>query len=116
MMGRLIYLIPIAVLVYLWWTRRSASAVDLKAMLERNAQVVDVRTKAEFGSGSHPKAINIPLDQLQNRVGELDRNRPILVCCESGSRSGFAVSFLKKAGFTEVANLGSWRRIHSLMA
>jgi rhodanese-related sulfurtransferase len=116
MLKYLIYLIPLAAVAYLLWSRRSASAGDVKSLLERGAQVVDVRTKAEFKSNAHPRAINIPLDQLAARAKELDRTRPILVCCETGSRSGFAVALLKRAGFTEVANLGSWRRIHSLLA
>ena len=116
MMRYWIYLIPIAVIGYLLWSRRSASATDLRALLDRSAQIVDVRTKVEFKSNADTRAINIPLDQLEGRVQELDRNRPILVCCASGSRSGVAVSILKRAGFTEVANLGSWRRIHSLLS
>lgn len=116
MMGRWIYLIPVAILVYLWWSRRSASPGDLKALLARGAQIVDVRTKAEFQSAAHPKARNIPLHELEKRLKELDRNRPVLVCCESGSRSSAGMAILKKAGFVEVANLGSWRRIHTLLA
>ncbi len=116
MLQYLIYLIPAAAVGYLLWSRRSASAGDVKGMLERGAQVVDVRTKAEFKSNAHPRAINIPLDQLEARAKELDRTRPILVCCETGSRSGFGVSLLKRAGIAEVANLGSWRRIHSLLS
>ena len=116
MLKYLIYLIPLAVMAYLLWSRRSASVTDVKVMLERGAQVVDVRTKAEFNSNAHPRAINIPLDQLETRAKELDRTRPVLVCCETGSRSGMGVSFLKRAGFTEVANLGSWRRIASLLS
>lgn len=116
MMGRWIYLIPIAVFIYLWWSRRSASPGDLKNMLARGAQILDVRTGAEFKSKAHPKAKNIPLDQLESRIKELDRDRPVLVCCESGSRSSAGVAILKKAGFTEVANLGSWRRIQDLLA
>jgi rhodanese-related sulfurtransferase len=111
-----IYLIPLAAVGYLLWSRRSVSSTDVQGMLGRGAQIVDVRTRAEFSSGSHPRSINIPLDQLEARAKELDRARPVLVCCESGSRSGFGVSILKRAGFTEVANLGSWRRIASLLA
>jgi phage shock protein E len=111
-----IYLLPIAALGYLLWSRRSVPAADVKAMLERGAQVVDVRTRAEYKASAHPRAINIPLDELAARSKELDRSRPVLVCCESGSRSGVAVSVLKRAGFTEVANLGSWRRIASLLS
>jgi rhodanese-related sulfurtransferase len=115
MLRILIYLVPICAVAYLLWRRRSASSLDLQAMLAKGAQILDVRTRAEFSSGSHPKAINIPLDQLEARIKELDRNRPLLVCCESGSRSGVAVAILKKAGYSEVANLGSWRRISSLL-
>jgi rhodanese-related sulfurtransferase len=115
MMEHWIYLIPIAALGYLWWSRRSVSAGDVKAMLERGAQVVDVRTKAEFKAAAHPKSINIPLDELEKGSQKLDSSRPVLVCCASGSRSGLAVSILKRNGFKEVQNLGSWRRLQDLL-
>lgn len=111
-----IYLIPVAAIAFLWWSRRSASPADVRALLERGAQILDVRTQAEFKTNAHPRALNIPLDQLQARMGELDRSKPLLVCCESGARSGSAVALLKSAGFAEVANLGSWRRIASLLS
>lgn len=111
-----IYLIPIAAVGYLLWSRRSASTTDVKGLLERGAQIVDVRSKGEFKGAAHPRALNIPLDQLEARLKELDKKRPVLVCCESGSRSSHALPILKQAGFTEVANLGSWRRIQSLLA
>jgi len=107
---------PVPAIGYLLWSRRSASVADVKAMLARGAQIVDVRTRPEFKSQAHPRAINIPLDQLEARAKELDRTKPVLVCCESGSRSGFGVSVLKRAGFAEVANLGPWRRIQSLLS
>lgn len=116
MLRYLIYLIPLAVLAYLLWSRRSAPASGLKAMLDQGGQILDVRTTAEFKTNAHPRAINIPLDQLEARMAELDRRKPILVCCETGGRSGFGVSILKGAGFTEVANLGSWRRIATLLS
>ncbi|WP_243317049.1 rhodanese-like domain-containing protein [Geothrix paludis] len=110
-----IYLIPVAAIGYLLWSRRSASAADVKALLERGAQIVDVRTTGEFRTASHPKAINIPADQLDQRAKELDPARPVLLCCESGSRSGFAASILNRKGFKEVHNLGSWRRIATFL-
>lgn len=111
-----VYLIPVAVIGYLLWSRRTAPASDMKAMLEAGAQVVDVRTKAEFRSGAHPKAINIPLPELEQRAKELDPNRPVLLCCASGSRSGSGVALLKRKGFKEVHNLGAWTRIRSLLS
>jgi len=110
-----IYLIPLAAVGYLFWSRRSASVTDVKTLLERDAQIVDVRSQGEFAGAAHPRALNIPLDQLGSRLKELDKQRPILVCCESGSRSSHGVSILKQAGFAPVANLGSWRRIQSLL-
>ncbi len=116
MLKYLVYLVPLAALGYLLWSRRSAPAVDLKALLAQGAQVVDVRTRAEFQSQAHPRCLNIPLDQLAARAGELDRTRPIIVCCATGGRSGMGVSVLKRAGFNDVVNLGSWRRLQSLLA
>jgi len=116
MMEHWIYLIPIAVVVFFLWSRQSASSSDLKAMLEKGAQIVDVRTKAEFKAAAHPKSINIPLDELEKGSQKLDSSRPVLVCCASGSRSGLAVSILKRKGFRDVHNLGSWRRLHSLLS
>jgi rhodanese-related sulfurtransferase len=110
-----IYLIPIAAIGYLIWSRRTASAGDIKAYIEKGAQFVDVRTRGEFRAQHHPKALNIPMDELEQGLKKLDKNRPVLLCCDSGSRSGFAVSLLKRAGFTEVANLGSWTRMNSLL-
>jgi len=111
-----IYLLPVAAIGYVLWSKRSASTADVKALLARGAQIVDVRTKAEFKAAGHPKAINIPADQLDQRSKELDPERPVLLCCDSGSRSGFAVAILKRKGFKEVHNLGSWRRIQSLFS
>ncbi len=111
-----IYLIPIAAIGYLIWSRRTASAADIKGFIDKGAQFVDVRTRAEFRTQHHPKAVNIPMDELEQGLRKLDKGRPVLLCCDTGSRSGFAVSLLKRAGFTEVANLGSWRRMHSLLS
>lgn len=111
-----IYLLPVAAVGYLLWSRRTASSADVKALLERGAQIVDVRTKGEFKAAGHPRAINIPADQLDARANELDPSGPVLLCCDTGSRSGFAVAILKRKGFKEVYNLGSWHRIQSFLS
>jgi NADPH-dependent 2,4-dienoyl-CoA reductase/sulfur reductase-like enzyme/rhodanese-related sulfurtransferase len=71
-------------------------------------QVVDVREPAEIAKlpFSHaPHAINIRLNELRDRLGELDPARPTVVACRSGTRSHLALRILVQHGFTEVYNL-----------
>ncbi len=69
--------------------------------------VVDVRTPEEFFSGAYSGAINVPLDELQARAGELGNlSRPITLYCASGARSAYGVRVLQHLGFTNVKNGG----------
>ena len=71
------------------------------------ATVVDVRTPQEYAQNHFPGAINIPLDQLQQRLQEFKKmESPIVAYCRSGNRSGMAVSLLKQNGIKEVYNGG----------
>lgn len=70
------------------------------------AVLLDVRTPGEFASGHLQGALNIPLDQLAGRVGELDRDKGVVLYCKSGTRSARAAGVLQQAGFTDVADLG----------
>jgi rhodanese-related sulfurtransferase len=63
------------------------------------AQVIDVRSPEEFKNGHLPNAINIPLDQLRDRLGELPRDREIWPVCAVGQRSYYAVRLLLQNGF-----------------
>jgi rhodanese-related sulfurtransferase len=73
----------------------------------RDALVLDVREQSEYAAGHLPNAKHIPLGQLASRLKELDKfkERPIVITCASGSRSGSAQSILKKNGFKEAVNL-----------
>ena len=57
---------------------------------------------------------NIPLGQLSEHLGELAKDRPIVVHCQGGGRSSIAAGLLKANGFEQVANLtggyGEWAR------
>ena len=70
-------------------------------------QVLDVREPEEFahGLGHIDGALLVPLGQLESRLGELPRDRPIVAVCRSGARSARAAAMLAKAGFADVANL-----------
>ena len=79
------------------------------------AQVIDVRTSDEYVGGHLPESRNIPFDQLEARAGELDRQKdvPLILVCQTGTRSTGAAKLLAKLGFTKVNNLGGgiagWR-------
>lgn len=74
---------------------------------DKNSTIVDVRTPAEFAIQHVQGAVNIPLDQLVNRIGELKgMPKPIVAYCKSGNRSGMAVAILKNHGISDVLNGG----------
>lgn len=71
------------------------------------ACIVDVRTVGEYASGHFDNALNIPLQELQDRLGELGgKSRPVVVYCAAGARAARAKSILLNAGFTDVTNAG----------
>ena len=88
----------------------------MKEVLKK-ASVVDVRTPGEYLEGHYPGAINIPLNELPNRLEEFkELKSPIVAYCRSGARSGMAVSLLKQNGFSEVYNGGGLFDLYNLNA
>lgn len=84
---------------------------EAKKLVQDGALLVDVRSAAEYAQGSLPKAKNIPLQELPKRLREFGpTDRTIILCCQTGTRSAIAANALKRAGYTSVFNLGSWRR------
>ena len=80
-------------------------------LMNQGAQIVDVRSEAEFAYGHKEGSINIPLGVLKNRMKELDNTKPVILCCASGSRSGLAKRTLMANGFKDVHNVGTWRTL-----
>lgn len=78
---------------------------DYEAALGTDGQLIDVREPDEVAAGTLPGAVNIPLGDLPARVSELDKNRPVVLLCRSGGRSGQAAEFLSASGFGDVTNL-----------
>ena len=88
----------------------------MKEILNR-ASIVDVRTPGEYLSAHFPGAINVPLDELPQRMDELkEMKQPIVAYCRSGARSGMAVSLLKHNGLNEVYNGGGLTELYNLNA
>jgi rhodanese-related sulfurtransferase len=80
-------------------------------LLAQGGQIVDVRTVEEFASANKNGSINIPLDALNKRINELDKTKPIIVCCASGSRSAIAKRTFLSNGFDNVHNVGTWKSL-----
>lgn len=83
-----------------------ASMSIVKQKIEAGASIVDVRTPEEYRDGGYPGAVNIPLQVLGARLGEIPKDRPVVLYCASGGRSGLAARQLKAAGYADVINAG----------
>ncbi|MCU4176421.1 rhodanese-like domain-containing protein [Carboxylicivirga sp. N1Y90] len=85
--------------------------------LERDAKIIDVRTPQEFRMGNVDGSVNIPLDKLNSttikKIKKL--NRPVLLCCASGTRSASAMYTLRSSGVDDVHNGGSWHKVFRVM-
>ena len=74
-----------------------------------DAYWIDVRTAEEYAAGHVSQAVNIPYEEITQRISEVttDKDAEIYVYCRSGRRSGIAKAALDAAGFTQVVNAGS---------
>lgn len=87
---------------------RGISPAQATMLINReDAVVVDVRESAEYSAGHLLNARHIPLGEFEKRLGELDKfkDKPVILNCQSGSRSASACGVLRKAGFSRVHNL-----------
>lgn len=83
-----------------------------KIMKEKTGTIVDVRTREEFMGGNVNESINIPLQEIQQRLGELKSLKtPLVLCCASGGRSAVAANFLSSQGI-ECIDGGSWLNVN----
>jgi rhodanese-related sulfurtransferase len=72
---------------------------EARKLIEAGAQVVDVRTDHEWDVGRIPGATHLPLDELAERAGEIDKERPMVLYCRGGNRSTMATAALADAGY-----------------
>ena len=80
----------------------------------QRAQVIDVRTPGEFKSGHLKNSKNIPLNSIGNAMGKIKKDKPVVLCCASGMRSGSATRMLKNSGYNAY-NGGSWNSLNKYM-
>jgi len=84
---------------------------DIKGLDPAKETILDVRTEAEFLKGTITGSINIPLDDLRERLSELDPNKPVYVFCQIGFRGYLASRILVQNGFENVYNLSGGYRL-----
>jgi len=96
---------------------KSITAEELaeQIQLSRAPLILDVRSEEEYAEGHIPGALNIPHDQLGDRLSEIDaaKSDEIVVHCRSGYRAGVAEKVLSEAGYSDVRDLdghmNAWR-------
>ena len=88
--------------------QNAIKSIDWNKALEMNAAgavFVDVRNLPELNEGYAPNAVNIPLPELKQRVGELPKDKDLLIYCRSGRRSEAATRILMEQGYDRVYNV-----------
>lgn len=75
------------------------------------ARIVDVRSPAEFMGGHVAGSINVPMQEVAERLEELKSMNDIILCCASGNRSAQVTSYLKSHG-VKCENGGSWMAVN----
>ena len=85
---------------------------ELADRIEKGNQILDVRSPDELADGQYPNAIHIPVNELRDRLSELDSKQAYIISCASGARSYIAERILKQNGFT-VANLDGGFQIYN---
>ncbi len=81
-------------------------------MENQKVTIVDVRTPGEFMGGRVSGSINIPLQEIEQRIDEIKSlEKPLILCCASGARSGQAANFLNSRGI-ECENGGGWMEVN----
>lgn len=77
-----------------------------RELVAQGALLLDVRTPAEFKEGHVPNALNVPVQELPQRLAEVGpTSRPVVVYCRSGGRSAMASQLLRSAGY-QVKDIG----------
>ena len=74
-----------------------------------SVNLVDVRTPEEYADGHAPGFVNIPVDQLRQRLGEIDPSKPVYLICQSALRSYLACRVLEQRGYTASHLAGGYR-------
>lgn len=92
----------------------AVSVMEIDDIVEKGGYLIDVRTVGEFMAGSMPGAVNIPLDELRDRLDEIPKDKDIYINCQVGLRGYLAVRILKNNGINAVNVDGGYKSYRQL--
>lgn len=92
----------------------AVSVMEIDDIVEKGGYLIDVRTVGEFMAGSMPGAVNIPLDELRDRLDEIPKDKDIYINCQVGLRGYLAVRILKNNGISAVNVDGGYKSYRQL--
>lgn len=103
----LLLLMFVIMVAQVWGAEKNITARDAKTLLDGNKKVylLDVRTPQEYSQGKLAGSVLIPIGEFERRIGEVPKNRPIIVYCAVGSRSRSVAGFLSQQGYKDVYNM-----------
>ena len=85
----------------------------LRLWQAKEAILIDVRTPAEYREGHIPGVVNIPLAEIEKRLGEIPKDKKVVLICRTGNRSAQGTKFLRSKGFDNVFNstggMSTWK-------
>ena len=86
---------------------KQLSAIELKTKMQENEQLflLDVREPFEFTHGHIEGSVTIPLNQIPQRLREIDMEQEVVLICHHGMRSMQAANFLSQVGYKQISNL-----------
>jgi rhodanese-related sulfurtransferase len=111
-------IVIVLLIALLFWKRGTQISTKTAAEYLRNgALVIDVRSAGEFTAGHLPKAVNIPLSEIETVISRKvnEKSQVLLLHCQSGMRSSQAVAKLKALGYQNAFNIGSYGRAAEIL-
>jgi len=107
----------LVVKVFGFLSRLGIKQISARELDQKKGMVIlDVRADKEYAVGHIPGAVHVPLAEIGDRVKKLKKDKEIVVYCQNGSRSVWAIKRLMGMGYTSLFNLkggfNAWKRIH----
>jgi len=103
----LVLMLMLALATHVWGAEKNIMSREVKALLDSNKNIylLDVRTPQEYSQGRLAGSVLIPVGEFERRIGEVPKNKTIIVYCAVGARSKPVASFLSQQGYRDVYHM-----------